>query len=85
MKKSNVQLHYGGSKFWLIFWVILFFPVAMILLLTSFQFEMGEKSYLIAYQGSRFWAAFWTVFCFPIAFILMFLNGFEVQTETQSS
>jgi hypothetical protein len=77
----KIKLHYPGSKGWLIFWAIVLFPVAFVLLLTAGRFEMNGQNYSVTYDGSRGWLAFWTVAFFPIAFILLLLNGFAVHTD----
>jgi hypothetical protein len=73
------QLHYEGSKFWLIFWMIVFFPVALVLLLISGRFAKDGKMYSISYGGSRFWICFWTLLFFPVGILLLFLNGFTLK------
>ncbi len=73
-KKLKV-LHYNGSVFWLIFWLILFFPIAFDLFLFNTTFEIGDTQYGYRYGGSRFWVYFWTIIFFPIMLVLLFLNG----------
>lgn len=80
---KKVQLNYPGSKFWLIFWLIVFFPVAVVLILTAFSFKADATTYSIQYGGSRFWLCFWAVLCFPVAVILGLLNGFSVAIDNQ--
>jgi hypothetical protein len=75
---KQIQLHYAGSKGWLIFWLVLFFPVGLILLLTAGEFEVDGRKYFVRYNGSRKWLCFWTVFFFPITVILILLNGFSI-------
>lgn len=76
------KINYPGSRFWLIFWLILFFPIALALLFTASTFIINEKSYTFSYDGSRFWLAFWVLIFFPIAIILLFLNGVNVKVDT---
>ncbi len=78
MTKKKIKVEFKGSKFWVIFWTLLFFPIAMILLLTQGQFSTESKTYSFSYEGSVFWLGFWTIFFFPIAFLLLFLNGFSM-------
>lgn len=85
MKTNKVRISYDGSKGWLIFWAIVLFPVAMVLMLTAGSFQMDNTTYKIRYDGSRCWLAFWTVVCFPIAGILFLLNGFEAVINTTSN
>lgn len=80
-KKISVRLHYRYSIFWLVFWFIVCFPVALMLLLTGMTFPYNENVYVIHYNGSRFWLGFWTLVFFPIAFLLLFLNGLSVDIK----
>ncbi|MBI2712075.1 MAG: hypothetical protein HYX41_04315 [Bdellovibrio sp.] len=82
MEKKRIHLSYPGSKGWLIFWLIVLFPVALVLLFTLAEFEMDGKTYRIQYNGSRGWLAFWWVCLFPVGVLLFFLNGFELITGT---
>lgn len=78
---KSFKVHYRGSYFWLIFWIIFFFPIALALLFTACSFDVGETCYNIRYDGSRFWLGFWILVFFPIAFLLLFLNGVSVTVE----
>lgn len=80
-QKRKVHLSYSGSRFWVIFWAVIFFPVAVAMMATSFRFELDQTAYSLAYDGSRFWLCFWLVFLFPVAFVLLILNGFSIITE----
>jgi hypothetical protein len=75
---NRVQLHYSGSKGWLIFWLIVLFPIGLTLLFTSGEFESDGRRYFIRYPGSRGWLCFWSLVCFPIAIILLLLNGLSI-------
>lgn len=81
MAIMKMRYEYPGSKFWIIFWAIFFFPVALVLLLSAGRFVGPQNIYTFQYDGSRFWLAFWIVFCFPIALLLLLLNGASLQTE----
>ncbi len=76
---EEARLKYPHSKFWLIFWLILFFPIGLVLLS---QLELvsptGIKKW--EYRGIRFWLYFWAILFFPIAFLLLLLNGVLVKT-----
>ena len=78
---SHFKLHYGGSVGWLIFWMIVFFPVALVLIATGARFEIDRKTYSIRYDGSRNWLCFWAIVFFPVVLLLGLLNGFSVVTE----
>ena len=79
-----LKLQYDGSVGWLIFWVIIFFPVALVLMMTAGKFTSEGKTHFIRYSGSRGWLAFWMVVCFPVAFLLMFLNGISLVTQSNA-
>jgi hypothetical protein len=75
---KQVRLHYSGSKGWLIFWLLLVFPVGVMLLVTSGEFEVNGSRYYLRYAGSRGWLCFWTVLFFPAAVLLLILNGLSI-------
>lgn len=81
MHTKRFKIQYRGSIFWLIFWLILFFPIAFVLLLTATSFEARHTIYHLSYDGSRFWLGFWVLVFFPVAFLLLFLNGLSVTIE----
>lgn len=85
MSENRFKLHYQGSYFWLIFWAIVFFPVAFVLLLTAISFEANQNLYTITYNGSRFWLGFWVLIFFPVAIILLFINGLYTKVEKKDS
>jgi hypothetical protein len=80
----KTRLNYHGSLFWVIFWLIFFFPIAFVLLLTDSSFDYNEKTYNFHYNGSQFWLCFWVLIFFPVAFILLFVNGLSVSTTNQT-
>jgi len=80
----STRLQYHGSIAWLIFWLIVFFPIAFVLFLTAFSFENAGKIYTFTYNGSRFWLCFWVLVFFPIAFLLLFLNGMRIDVKDDS-
>lgn len=77
-----LKVHYRSSIFWLIFWLIVFFPIAFVLLLTDCSFVVNQTTYDLSYDGSRFWLCFWVLVFFPVAFILLFVNGFSVNVHS---
>lgn len=78
MARKNFNLSYRGSVLLLIFWIVVFFPVAFVLLFTDSTFSWGSEVYDLHYNGSRFWLCFWVLLFFPIAFLLLILNGMRV-------
>lgn len=82
-KENRMKLQYRGSVLWLIFWLIIFFPIAFVLLLTACSFEINRTTYNLQYDGSRFWLCFWVLFFFPVAFLLLFINGISVSIKKE--
>lgn len=72
---QHFKLRYSGSKIWLIFWTIIFFPVALTLVAVQGRFESSDRSVYLKYDGSVFWLGFWALIFFPIALLLLALNG----------
>jgi len=75
MSAQKFQLKYPCSKFWLIFWLIIFFPVGIVLLLNHLKIISGSHTFSMQYEGSRFWLFFWALIFFPIVVLLFVLNG----------
>ncbi|MDZ4677935.1 MAG: hypothetical protein SGI74_10565 [Oligoflexia bacterium] len=84
MAEKKIKLDYSGSKGWLIFWVIVFFPVALVLLVTGARFDLEGHTYFIRYEGSKNWLCFWTIAFFPIVFMLLLLNGVTLIVDNNS-
>jgi len=82
MAQTHFKLHYHGFLFLFIFWVIVFFPIALVLLVTSSTFKVNQTTYKLEYAGSKYWLCFWILVFFPIAFLLLFLNGFSARAES---
>jgi len=83
MKKYKLKYNYSYVP--LIIFAILFFPIALMLLLTGCTFQSADVSYTVQYGGSRFWLGFWTLICFPVAFILLIINEFSVEVHSGSN
>lgn len=81
MSDRNYKLKYNGSIGWLIFWIIIFFPIALVLLLIDSTFQMNQNTYRVHYSGSKFWLCFWVLVFFPIAFVLLFINGLAINID----
>ena len=78
MAEKKMKFEYAGSIFWLIFWLIVFFPIGVILMFTDGKTKVDGKVYYVRYEGSRFWLCFWFIGCFPIALLLLVLNGISL-------
>ncbi len=81
MGEQSFKIRYRESLGWLIFWIIFFFPIALVLFFTGADFVKNNATYHLHYDGSRFWLCFWVLFFFPIAFLLFFLNGFSFKVR----
>ena len=77
----RATVRYGGSLMWLLFWLIVLFPIAIVLFFTKFSFVNGSREIEVVYSGSRMWLCFWTILFFPVAIILGLVNGFEVNSR----
>jgi len=83
MDNSRFKVHYYGSVFWLIFWTIFFFPIALGLFFTDCAFEIEGTTYYFDYDASRFWLGFWILVFFPVALLLLIINGFSIKSVSQ--
>lgn len=73
------QLKYPYSKFWLIFWIILFLPIGLVLL-THLELVSPSEIKKWKYNGERFWLYFWAILFFPVAIVLFIVNGVLVKS-----
>ncbi|MEZ4818969.1 MAG: hypothetical protein R3A45_03385 [Bdellovibrionota bacterium] len=73
LEKFSLKLN--GSLFWIIFWAIFFFPIALILLFLNGEFTSNDHRYYFEYNGSTFWLCFWMLLLFPVAILLALING----------
>lgn len=67
------------NKGWIIFLMIVFFPIGLLLLLLSLRIHIDGTLYSLKYKGCMGWLIFWLIVCFPIAFILIILSGADVE------
>lgn len=80
MKTKSFRFKYPYSKFWLIFWMIIFLPIGMVLLSRLELVSNNQRSRWV-YDGNRFWLHFWAIFLFPVSILLLFLKGTLVITD----
>ncbi|MCB0271775.1 MAG: hypothetical protein KDD46_02040 [Bdellovibrionales bacterium] len=73
-----------ASLFWIIFWAIFFFPIALLLLFLNGEFSSTDHRYYIDYNGSTFWLCFWMIIFFPISILLIMFNGLTLCKESKS-
>lgn len=72
---NSYQVQYSGSIPWLVFWAILYFPIAIMLFFTGAYFKCNQTVYHLRYLGSRFWLGFWTLLFFPVAILMLIAFG----------
>lgn len=78
--EKTFRFSYPYSKFWLIFWMIVFFPIGLVLM-SRLEFVSTDQKTKWVYDGCRFWLYFWAIFLFPVAILLFVLKGSLVVTE----
>lgn len=81
MANSRSKIYYRGSIFWLIFWLIVFFPIAIVLMALNATCDINGRCYYIEYDGSLFWLFFWAIVFFPIALVLLIINGLSFNVD----
>lgn len=74
----NYRLRYEGSLVSLVICAVLFFPIALVLLLTNWSAEGSGQRTSCRYEGSTFWLGFWTLCFFPFAIFLIIHNGLTI-------
>jgi hypothetical protein len=80
-KSYQYPITYKGNVVWPILFLILFFPVGIVLLLLNTCIRIEGVSYSLKYRGSEFWLIFWTIIFFPVAIILGAINGFDLEAQ----
>lgn len=82
-KVSEYPLKYLGNIVWPILFLILFFPLGILLLILNTAVRKEGIYYSLHYRGSQGWLIFWTIIFFPVAIILGALNGFDIIAHNQ--
>lgn len=75
MTVKRLRIQYTHSKFWLIFWLLVLFPVGLVLLFNHTQLVSQGQTYKMQYHGKRFWLYFWAVVFFPVMILLTLFNS----------
>lgn len=75
---SEYPLKYLGNIVWPILFLILFFPLGILLILLNTAVRKEGIFYSLDYRGSQGWLIFWTIIFFPVAIVLGALNGFNI-------
>lgn len=76
--KKQYPLEYTGNIIILILCLVIFFPIALILVLKNLRVLREKKYQSLSYRGSYGWLIFWTIIFFPIAIILLLINGVDL-------
>jgi hypothetical protein len=79
--KKSYPLQYKGNIVIFIIFLLLFFPIALVLAMKNLSVLRGNKYESLSYKGSYGWLIFWTIIFFPIAIILFLINGVDVIEE----
>jgi hypothetical protein len=75
MTDKKFRIKYSHSKFWLIFWILIYFPIGLVLLLSHAEIISSDRTLKMKYDGSRFWLFFWALIFFPVVLLLFLFNG----------
>lgn len=79
--KHRYPFKYKGNIVLFILFLIIFFPVAIILAIKNGVILKDNKYFSLSYRGSYGWLIFWAIVFFPVAFILLLLKGVDVVEE----
>jgi len=80
MSVDRLRIKYSHSKFWLIFWLLILFPVGLVLLLNYAELTSNTRVFKVKYRGEKFWLYFWAIVFFPITILLFLFNGSFVKS-----
>lgn len=78
---TKYPIKYRGNIVLLVLFLILWFPIALVLLFKNAYIPKKNKIIYVSYHGNYFWLFFWAIFFFPIAMILIFIVGFDQVEE----
>ena len=81
---AEYPLKYLGNIVWPILFLILFFPLGILLLVLNTAVRKEGVYYSLHYHGSQGWLIFWTIIFFPVAIILGAVNGFDIMGHAKS-
>lgn len=74
MNQKSFRAEYTGSWFFLIMWLILIFPIGIVLFFFKSTFHFPNKSISFRYHGSLFWLCL-SLFFLPLFLLLLMMNG----------
>ena len=76
---KEYPLQYEGNIVWPILFLLLWFPVGILLLIFNGSLQRDGMRYKLRYRGEQTWLVVWTVLFFPVAVLLAIINGFDIQ------
>jgi len=72
---------YSGNLFFLVFFLIIWLPVGILLLVKNGSIARGKSRVYLSYRGKWGWLFFWGVLFFPISVLLLLIKGVDVIEE----
>jgi hypothetical protein len=72
---------YGGNLFFLILFLIIWFPIGILLLMRNGSITKENSRFYLRYHGSWGWLYFWGFLFFPITVILLLVKGIDIIEE----
>ena len=84
MSSGQFRFRYTRSKFWLVFWILVFFPFGLVLLINHTECIGNEQILKLEYNGSKFWLFFWTILFFPMAILLFWFKSSFVKKSVEA-
>ena len=72
---------YSGNLFFLILFLIIWFPLGVLLLIKNGSISKENSRFYLKYHGSWNWLFFWVIVFFPIAVILLLIKGVDIIEE----
>lgn len=79
--KCSSPIRYDGNLFFLIFFLFLWLPIGILLLLKYGSLVTGTSKFYVVYHGKWRWLFLWAIIFFPISIALFLIKGAEVIEE----
>jgi hypothetical protein len=76
--KFSSPIRYKGSLILLILFLILWFPLGVLMLLKNGYLIQRTSNLSLNYHGHWGWLYFWGIIFFPVAFVLLALRGTDI-------
>lgn len=79
--KASCPLRYAGNLFLLIFFLIIWMPLGVLLLMKNGRIATERSCFFLHYHGKWGWLFFWGILFFPVAILLLLIKGLDVIEE----